>query len=102
MTQFADRHTAERKTMGFPKALKRLDSFNDFVAGRGQLGLASHCGGRVVKASGALWQEGRIRVNTNSLSCRLTGQLCLKLGSEINCDGRWYASTINTLSSRLA
>jgi len=84
VTQFADRHTAERKTMGFPKAFKRLDGFNDFVGGRGQLRLARHCDGRVVKASGVLNQEGCIRVNSNSLSCRLTGQLCLKLRSEIN------------------
>jgi hypothetical protein len=64
------RHPAERKTMGFSKALKRFDGFNYFAGGRRRLSLIGHSGGHIGKSSDTLNQIGCKGINPNSPALR--------------------------------
>ncbi len=79
MTQLADRHTPERKTVGLAKTSEYFDGIRDFMGGCGWPGLISSRRTR----GGILNQTGCVRINPHSTRGSLTRKLGLNLGSTV-------------------
>jgi hypothetical protein len=78
MAQFPDRHSSERKVVGFSEGLKPIDSI-DYFSGRYT---RSRFAGNDATVSGILKQTGDIIANPHSMLRGLTSELRLKLRRE--------------------
>lgn len=82
MAQFADRHAAERESVGLSKYLKLLDRFDNVLRRRGRLGFTR----RSRKMGGFFKQTGGVCINPHAMRGSLASEFGLKLKPDFNGD----------------
>ena len=85
MAQFADRHAAERESIGLSKLQKPLDRFGNALHGRGRLGFTR----RSRKMGGFFEQTGGVCINPHAMDGSLASELGLKFKPNFKGDGHW-------------